>query len=177
MTLPANYAWLATVQGAPLMIQKALELYGTKELAGGANSPTILAWAAEVGLEHEYTADSIPWCGLFAAVVAKRAGKGVPNNPLWALNWAHFGVPNGQPDLGDILVFTRPGGGHVGIYVGEDRDGAYHVLGGNTHDDVSIARIDKHRLYACRQPLYTTRPLGARPFILEANGPLSRNEA
>ena len=26
----------------------------------------------------------------------------------------------GDPVLGDILVFHRAGGGHVGIYVGED---------------------------------------------------------
>ena len=32
--------------------------------------------------------------------------------------------------LGDILTFKRNGGGHVGLYVGEDKD-CYHVLGGN----------------------------------------------
>jgi hypothetical protein len=39
-----------------------------------------------------------------------------------------------------VLVFERPGGGHVGYYFGEDAT-AYHVLGGNQGDAVTIARI------------------------------------
>lgn len=176
MTLPAAYAWLGQIQQPPRMIAVALSLFGVHEGIGNADSPILMAWAAEVGLTSTYSHDSIPWCGLFAAVVAKRAGKPVPAGPLWALNWARFGQDGGQPELGDVLVFTRPGGGHVGFYVGED-GGAYHVLGGNTRDDVSIARIDKHRLYACRQPAYQAKPASARPYILSPSGPLSGNEA
>lgn len=177
MTLPAAYRWLEAIDPQPRMIAEALKLYGTHEVAGGANSPTILAWAAETGLEHVYTADSIAWCGLFCAVVAKRAGKTVPKDPLWALNWKNFGVDPGQPGLGDVLVFIRPGGGHVGLYVAEDRD-AYHVLGGNTSDQVMIARIDKHRLAGARRPIWQTgQPASVKPYIVAAGGSLSTNEA
>ncbi len=175
--LPSQYAWLNTIGTLPRTITEAAALYGVHEIAGPANSPTIMAWAAEVGLKATYTADAIPWCGLFAALVCKRAGKQIPEGPLWALNWAHFGVRAGQPELGDVLVFVRPGGGHVGFYVGEDST-AYHVLGGNTSDAVSIARLDKHRLHAVRQPIYTNKPATVRPFILNAGGAaLSLNEA
>lgn len=175
--LPAAYADLALIRDPPRLIQEALKTYGTRELAGGANSPTIMAWAAEVGIAREYTADAIPWCGLWTAVVCKRAGWPVVAGPLWALNWSKFGEPGGQPELGDVLTFTRTGGGHVGLYVGEDA-GAYHVLGGNTRDDVSIARIDKRRLHACRQPPYrVAKPASSRPIIRSAAGPLSVNEA
>lgn len=179
--LPADYAWLGQVAAAPRMIVEALKLYGVHEGLGAANSPTVMGWRDEVNAAYPrkvvgYSADSIPWCGLFMAVVALRAGKLIPDGPLWALNWGKFGQPGGQPELGDTLVFVRPGGGHVGLYVGEDST-AYHCLGGNTHDDVSIARIDKHRLHACRQPAYTAKPASAVPHILQQFGALSRNEA
>lgn len=178
--LPKAYAWIDQVAQLPKLVAEARKLYGVHETAGGANSPVIMGWAAEVGLRAVYTADSIPWCGLFMAVVAKRAGKNVVNDPLWALNWGKFGVDGGQPELGDILTFVRKTAtgtaGHVGLYVGEDAS-AYHVLGGNTADAVSIARIAKDRLRACRQPPYSVKPAGAKPHILAASGALSRNEA
>lgn len=174
--LPADYAWLADMGNAlPRTIWCGLQLFGTHELAGAANSPTIMAWAAEVGLQAAYSGDAVPWCGLFAAVVAKRANKAVPVNPLWALNWAGFGVAAGQPSLGDVLVFVREGGGHVGFYVGED-DTAYHVLGGNTSDQVKIARIDKVRLHNARRPVYSVQPESVKPFILASTGAMSTNE-
>jgi uncharacterized protein (TIGR02594 family) len=136
--LPSRYGWLAREPG-PKMIVEALKLYGTLETPGSVNNPTIIAWAKEVGGEVEdiYKADSIPWCGLFMAVVAKRAGKEIPKHPLWALSWSAFGAKVPDAALGDVLVFVRNGGGHVGLYVGEDAS-AFHVLGGNQSDRVCI---------------------------------------
>jgi uncharacterized protein (TIGR02594 family) len=155
------------------MIVEALKLFGTMEKPGAANNPTIVAWAKEVGGEvaDVYKADSIPWCGLFMAVVAKRAGKELPKHPLWALSWSAFGAKAPAPALGDVLVFT-----HVGLYVGEDAS-AFHVLGGNQSDRVCITRIAKARLYAARRPLYRVEPANVRPIHLEATGALSLNEA
>jgi uncharacterized protein (TIGR02594 family) len=155
----------------------ALAEYGTLESAGAANSPKIMAWAKETGLDHDgYNADSVPWCGLFAAVIAGRSGYVVPPHPLWALNWQNFGAPAAQPCLGDILVFVRPEGGHVGVYIAEDA-AAYHVLGGNTSDAVKIARISKTRLKAARSPLFKAgRPASSKPYVVASNGALSTNE-
>lgn len=175
--LPSRYGWLARESG-PKMIVEALKLFGTMEKPGSANNPIIVAWAKEVGGEvaDVYKADSIPWCGLFMAVVAKRAGKELPRHPLWALSWSAFGAKTGAPALGDVLVFSRNGGGHVGLYVGEDAS-AFHVLGGNQSDRVCITRIAKARLYAARRPLYRVQPANVRPIHLEAAGALSLNEA
>jgi len=173
--LPPAYQWLNTVGTLPKMVSAAIALFGTDEAVGGANNPVILAWAQELGLSGSYPNDSIPWCGLFMAKVAKDAGKPVPKGPLWALNWQHFGEPGGQPDLGDVLVFVRPGGGHVGLYVGEDHD-CFHVLGGNQGDTVSIVRIARERLYGVRQPTYTVKPASAKPYILKATGKPSKDE-
>ena len=174
-TLPAAYRWLTTIGTLPRMVDAALNLVGTIETPGPANNPTIMEWARETGLAAPYTADQVPWCGLFMAVVAKRAGKPLVSSPLWALSWSKFGVQAGQPRLGDVLTFIRPGGGHVALYVGEDKL-AYHVLGGNQSDAVGFARIDKGRLYRARRPDYSALPATARPFILAPGGALSENE-
>lgn len=176
MTLPSQYHWLGEIAQPPRMIAEALKLFGTIETPGTGNNPTIMAWAKEDGLAATYTADSVPWCGLFMATVAKRAGKPYPTSPLWALSWAKFGVEAGQPRLGDVLTFTRNGGGHVALYIGEDQ-GAYHVLGGNQGDQVSITRIAKPRLYRVRRPAYNVMPASAQPIVLAATGGLSANEA
>jgi uncharacterized protein (TIGR02594 family) len=128
-------------------------------------------------LAKSYNDDGIPWCGLFMAVVAKRAGKPVLEGPLWARNWVAFGNAADEAQLGDVLVFRRDqGSGHVGLYVGEDY-GAYHVLGGNQSDGVTITRIARDRCIAIRRPAYRKAPATATPVQLAANGPLSTNEA
>jgi uncharacterized protein (TIGR02594 family) len=172
--LPEQYAWLAK-EGAPKMLVDALKLYGIREKTGTANNPDILAWAKEAGVKG-YTADSIPWCGLFMAIVAHRAGKPLPVNPLWARNWASWGKTSGKPALGDVLVFTRDGGGHVGLYVGEDA-ACFHVLGGNQGDAVNFARIVKTRLLDARRHYAIGAPANVRPIRLAASGAVSRNEA
>jgi uncharacterized protein (TIGR02594 family) len=176
MSPPAQYAWLSEETG-PKMIVEALKLFGTVEAAGSKDNPTILAWAAEIGLAKTYSHDSIPWCGLFIGLVAHRAGKDVVDSPLWALSWADFGKPAaGGAMLGDVLTFKRDGGGHVALYVGED-PGAYHCLGGNQSDQVCITRIAKSRLYRARRPFYNVQPVNVRKIVLASNGKLSTNEA
>lgn len=176
MALPAQYAWLAKETG-PKMLVEALKLFGTVEAAGSRDNPKIMGWAAEIGLTKTYSHDSIPWCGLFIGVVAKRAGKEVVDSPLWALSWAEFGNQVvGSPMLGDVLTFKRDGGGHVALYVGEDA-GAYHCLGGNQSDQVCISRIAKSRFYRARRPIYNVQPANVRKITLVSNGTLSSNEA
>lgn len=116
-------------------------------------------------------------CGLYMAVVMKRAAREVVKDPLWARNWANFGVKADVPMLGDVLVFSRETGGHVGIYVGETRQ-SYHVLGGNQGNAVSIVLIAKNRLIASRRPPYTKQPLNVRKITLDSTGTIvSTNEA
>ncbi len=173
----ANYLWLEDID-PPRIIDEALELFGVRERVGKEDNPAILAWARETNLEQTYIADSIPWCGLFAAVVVKRAAFRFPPSPLWARNWLKFGQKTKEPSLGDVLVFSREGGGgHVGFYVAED-DKAFHVLGGNQGDSVSIVRISKDRLLGARRPLWKIKqPESVKPYRVAASGILSENEA
>jgi len=172
--VPEQYAWL-TEEPGPRMLVEALTLYGTAERAGPANNPAIVNWAGECGVAG-YGADCVPWCGLFMATVAHRAGKPLLEQPLWARNWLHWGAAVQIPELGDVLVFSRDGGGHVGLYVGEDR-GTYHVLGGNQSDAVSIRRLAKQRLLGARRLYKVALPANVRRVPLRVSGALSTNEA
>lgn len=174
MSLPNQYQYL-TKEPGPKMLLEALKLYGVQEKSGTGNNPTILEWAKECGIKG-YNVDSIPWCGLFMAIIAHRAGKPLPKNPLWARDWLNWGVVSPVPSLGDTLIFTREGGGgHVGLYVGEDAL-YYHVLGGNQGDAVNIKRIAKSRLLGAAQ-LYKNKPNNVRTIRLSTNGIVSTNEA
>lgn len=175
--LPAAYRWLDDVVEVPRTIVEGLQLLGVRETPGGASDPVILSWAEEIGVADVYNRDEIPWCGLFAGVVVKRAGWSVVPGPLWARNWTRFGGPSAVPGLGDVLAFSRGTGGHVGFYVAEDPV-AYHVLGGNQGDAVSITRIEKGRLIAARRPVWRVRqPAGVRPYVVAADGVLSIDES
>lgn len=176
MNLPKPYAWLATEPG-PRLLTVALSLYGTAEKPGPGNNPSIIEWAKATGLYKVYKADSIAWCGLFMAYCALQAGWEPPLNPLGARNWQAFGVKAETPMLGDVLVFSRKGGGHVGIYVGED-DTAFHVLGGNQSDMVNIKRVAKNRFLQARRCKWKiAQPGNVRVVQLAASGKLSANEA
>ncbi len=164
----------------PAWLKAARAKLGTREAPGAANSPTIMGWAKRLGtkvLGIAYNADSVPWCGVFVAACMQEAR--LPSAPIAvrASAWATYGQKLRFDRLapGAILVFQRTGGGHVGFYVGEDTT-AYHVLGGNQGDAVTIMRIEKVRCVAARWPV--GEPVIGGPVRLSTAGvPLSRNEA
>lgn len=177
MNLPPQYRYLQ-YEPSPRMLREALTLYGIEEIIGPGDNPFITAWAKEVGAKG-YVHDATPWCGLFASVVAKRAGWDFNpgGNMLWALNWAKWGTPQKVAMLGDILVYERAGGGHVTQYVGED-SAYYHCLGGNQSDRANIVRKPKSPIKAIRRaPWKIRQPDNVRRIWLDATGPISVNEA
>jgi uncharacterized protein (TIGR02594 family) len=180
MSIPQNYQWITKLDPLPRTIVEALKLFGVHEVLGSGSNKTILEWRDELnqnGVKIDgYSDDDIPWCGLFAAIVTFRAGKKPVGEPLWARNWANFGKETPDAGLGDILVFVRDGGGHVGFYVAEDED-CYHVLGGNQSDQVCITRVRKGRCVARRRPPYTNMPSTVRRYNVSSEGNVSRNEA
>lgn len=168
----------ASVPSAQLPWMKVAEsLLRTREAPGPANNPTILGWAKRIGgwIASFYKSDSTPWCGLFTAYALVVGGQPVRQDALGALNWATYGIGLKQGIYGAILVFKRPGGGHVGFYVSEDKD-AYHVLGGNQSDAVTITRVAKNRCVAIRWPANVKIPAGAKPIWKKFDGQLSENE-
>jgi len=154
---------------------EALRLQGLHERRDTAR---LRAWLDPAGQGIDPRA--MPWCGAFVASCLRAALPGLilPDTPLAARAWGRFGEPV-APVFGAVLIFWRgaPSGwqGHVGFYRGEDA-AAYHVLGGNQSDAVTITRIAKTRLLAARWPAGV--PVTGRPVRLTAAGlALSTNEA
>lgn len=170
-----SYDWLKK-ETAPKILVEAVKHIGTKEIVGKQHNSEILSWAEALGLKSIYTADEIPWCGLFVAYCCHAQSLQVVDRPLWALSWTRYGNQVTEPMLGDILTFKRDGGGHVGIYVGED-DTHYHVLGGNQNNSVSISRIAKNRLHQARRTAWkVAQPANVRKVKLEPKGVITTNE-
>lgn len=163
--------------GSPRVIAEGVRYLGINEIKGKAHNATIMSWAKDVGVEKIYTSDEIAWCGLYVAKVVQKAGFKTVKDPLWALNWNKFGTKQTTAMLGDILVFKRESGGHVGFYVAEDKD-CYHVLGGNQRNSVSINRIAKCRCVGIRRCDWKiSQPYAVKKYIVEASGKISTNEA
>lgn len=170
-----SYEWLKA-ERSPRILVEAVKHIGVKEIVGKEHNPVIMSWARELNISW-YTNDEIPWCGLFIAYCAKMAGVEVVAAPLRALSWATYGTAVSEPMLGDILTFKRDGGGHVGLYVGEDNL-YYHVLGGNQSNTVSVSRIAKSRLHKARRTAWKVKqPANVRKVFLEAKGTITTNEA
>ena len=169
------YSWLKN-KTSPNILKEAVKLIGTKEIKGKDHNPIILGWAKELGLEKIYKTDEIPWCGLFVALVVKRATFKPVSQPLWARAWVGFGTKQNSAMLGDVLIFSRGSGGHVGLYVGEDND-CYHILGGNQGDEVKATRIRKNRLLGIRRcPWRIQQPDAVKRISLTSTGDISINE-
>ena len=78
--------------------------------------------------------DETYWCAAFVNFCLAVAQRPL-NWSVWALDFVKYGEPTNDPQIGDIVVLSRPGGGHVGFYLGryqrDGRDAGITVLGGN----------------------------------------------
>ena len=161
-------------------LQTAFELIGTREVPGKGSNEAILGWAHDLEI-LSYTDDDIPWCGLFMAhcIGSQLTEENLPNNPLGARQWEKFGTST-SPQLGAVMVFWRgsktSGLGHVGFYWAED-DEAYHILGGNQSNAVSVTRVAKARFLQARWPKTAPTPTGITRAANTQGKVLSQNEA
>ena len=183
MKIPTRYGWIADIADAPKMIVEGFKLgqLDTTEFPGPKSNPEILALAAEAGLASIYHSDETAWCAVAQTVVCLRAGKEVPftmYDRMRAVSFLHFGTPV-DPDqamFGDVLIFKRPGGYHVGMYAAED-EVCFHTMGGNESNQYNIVREPKTRILAVRRPHYNNQPASVKKIIVSPQGAISDNEA
>lgn len=181
MRISNNYAWLGNVPDAPLMMKEAVRIgkLNTNEIPGPKSNPEILNFAETAGVRNIYKNDDTAWCAVVMVAICMVTQKSVPfegYDRLRAKSFLKFGVKAPVPMFGDVLVFTRSGGGHVGMYVGED-DACYHVVGGNQSNQFNVTRIAKDRLTEARRPVYRNQPKSVKRIYLAATGTVSKNEA
>lgn len=163
----------------PKWLDIAQGYLGTREIPGAKHSPVIMGWIKKLGAKVLGIApgdDETPWCGTFAAAVMVEAGFTPPKIAIRASEWAKWGVPLVHGTPGAILIFKRPGGGHVGFYVAETST-AFKVRGGNQGNAVSDTWIAKDRCVAIRWPEGAPMPTAGRVMVAASGAPLSRNEA
>jgi uncharacterized protein (TIGR02594 family) len=152
----------AVAEAIPWLVV-ARKLIGVSEVPGPRTAPALRDWATRLDLR--FADDAVAWCGLFVAhcLDAALPDEPLPAQPLTARTWSRFGRAC-TPGMGAVMVFRRgaPGSwqGHVGFYVGEDAE-AFHILGGNQADRVSIARLSRDRLLAARWPVSAGSASGA----------------
>jgi uncharacterized protein (TIGR02594 family) len=157
---------------APPWYEEAMRKMGLREIQDNA---ALKAFLASDGHALGDPA-KLPWCGdmVETCILRTLPNETVPLNPYWAQNWAKFGRKLAVPAVGAILVYQRPGGGHVGFYAGESGT-SYYTLGGNQANTVSITPIDKKRCIAIRWP--STVPLPTTGRVMMSGGTISSNEA
>lgn len=144
----------------PKWLAHGRTLKGTREYPGAANNPKIMGMAnrSKRWLGFNYTADAVPWCGLFIADCMEAAGLAPPSGfvGVRALAWASWGVDAGmvatRPPLGAVAVMGRKGGGHVTLVAGVYDNGDILGLGGNQGDMVKESRFARDRITAFRWP-------------------------
>lgn len=182
MKLPDKYSWLLN-EHAPKMIVEGLNLLqqDTQEIYGDRDNPIIMGLAKEMRVDNIYHHDETAWCALAQFVICKRAGKPIHKEGwdlLRARSFETWGNPvsTGNIMLGDILVFARVGGGHVGMYVAESEH-TFHVMGGNQGNRYSIVEISKDRLSAARRYYSIAPPPNVRKIFMGSHGIVSHNEA
>jgi len=152
-------------------LDRARSYLGTREIPGPRHTALILKWWSAI--RAPFTDDETPWCAAFVGGVLVEVGLNSTRSAR-ARSYLSYGDPV-APCVGAILVFERgPVNGHVGFYVAEDSE-AYHVLGGNQSDAVTITRISKARLIGCRWP--DLRIARSGPVIAPTGKTLSTNEA
>ena len=122
---------------------------GQRETLGPNDSPWIRSMLAKLGATWLV---GQPWCGGAVAKWVSEAGY-KPVDKWWqARAWASWGQALEYPAYGCVVVFSRQGGGHVGLLTGEDAKGNLLILGGNQADAVNVRAFNRSRVLAYRWP-------------------------
>jgi uncharacterized protein (TIGR02594 family) len=158
----------------PKWMEEARRRIGEREIRGPRHNKWIAEGWGRLGARW-FNDDETPWCGFFVAHCIDYAGLPYPSASLFprALAWNDWGKPC-PPAVGAVVVFQRPGGGHVGFLVGHNAQN-YYVLGGNQSDMVNIQPIAKSRAVGIRWPASLALPASGLPVM--SGGTVSTNEA
>jgi uncharacterized protein (TIGR02594 family) len=187
--IPKQLEWLNKVGPLPVLVATALNFLGLAEFPTKLkNNPVIMMMAETLGLSKIYKNDETSWCALFVFYILYLCKKPFPPvgkdiyNYLRAKTFLGYGfaVPNDDLRTGDVVVYDRPGGFHVGFFIAftKIKGKVYHiVLGGNQSNKVNFMEIDEGRLVQARRFYATAAPKSAAKYEVNSIGLISENEA
>jgi len=162
----------------PFWLSVARTHIGITERVGTGSNPVILQWARDIKAPAWYTDDDQAWCALYMnrlmlGCQLPMSGEGF--DLIRAHSFEKWGQKLEAPCLGAIVVFTRPGGSHVGIYLGESELN-YNILGANQRNSVSVAWLPKVRATAFRWPAGVELPANTKVLLNDAGSVVSGDE-
>ncbi|MBB3453875.1 uncharacterized protein (TIGR02594 family) [Rhizobium sp. BK313] len=154
-------------------ISEAKKHVGLQEVR---DKKALMAYFATAGLHYDPSVTA--WCGIGMATFFHNSlpKQPLPENPAWALNWLKFGVKC-TPQVGSILVFSRNGGGHVAICLGQ-YNGGYVCLGCNQDNEICIEVHTKTGFQGARWPdTFSAPPTGPLMTLAAGDYKTLTNEA
>ncbi|MDD5009389.1 MAG: CHAP domain-containing protein [Syntrophorhabdaceae bacterium] len=84
--------------------------------------------------------DGLPWCAGFVSYCAKKSGLYLPYT-LRAKDYLRIGKITSNPQSGDLIVFSRNGGGHIGIIEKVNKDKITTIEGNVGNYPARVKRI------------------------------------
>ncbi|MBL0233224.1 MAG: TIGR02594 family protein [Chitinophagaceae bacterium] len=134
----------------PKYIKIARSQIGVKEKIGMHDNPKIFEYLEATTFRS--SGDMVPWCAAFVCWCLEEC-KIQSTRSAWALSYLRWGNAVSKPELYDIAVLKRQGGGHVAFIVGVDESlGTIQLLGGNQHDAVNITNFHVDDVLSYRRP-------------------------
>lgn len=181
-----KYGWLLQLNGLPPLIVELIRLgkLDTNEIPGPKSNVEIMKLAKIAGVDSFYKNDDTAWCALCMCAMIITVGytlllKGWDRLRAKAfLKCGYTRIAVEDAILGDLLVFDRNGGGHIGAYIAENKLN-FHTGGGNQGNQVSIVEIPKSRCIGAFRPPYPggVLPAACKKYFQESTGTVSTNEA
>jgi len=163
----------------PKLLTAGLQYSGLKEYPGTKNNnPAIMSMARELKVGSIYPNDELAWCALFMCYLLYITGKLMPYKSyeiLRASSFITYGEESLVPMFCDILVFKRPEGYHVALYIAETDD-TFIVYGGNQSNSVGFTEIKKIRLVVARRYYEIGPPACVKRYFLKSSGIISTDE-
>ncbi|WP_019617196.1 SH3 domain-containing C40 family peptidase [Psychromonas ossibalaenae] len=124
---------------------------GVKEYRGERDNSRIVEYLKSTSLGTPYNEnDETAWCSAFVNWCVESSGY-EGTDSAWARDWLNWGERTNNPEKGDIVVFSRGDGGHVGFYI-EENNNEIIVLGGNQSNAVKISPYPRSRVLGYRKP-------------------------
>ena len=136
------------------MLEAAITQLAIEETPGTSVTWQIDSFAKAVGYDLK-SDERDNWCGIFLGWCALQTGHAMPEKPWGARQWLKVGDPVEYPQVGDVVVLSRPGAswmGHVGLYLRMEGDYVW-LLGGNQGGKVKASKYEASRILGYRRPL------------------------
>ena len=133
---------------APWLL-RALQEFGTSEIAGIKNNPRIVEYHSKTKLQADD--DETAWCASFATWCLETSGF-KSTQSAWARSYLNYGIKLDAPVPGCLVIYDRGNGmGHVHFYLYSKGDNIYGI-GGNQSNEVNVSAYGKSRVLGYRWP-------------------------